>query len=273
MVKLRQRVLKGPSTMTTQLLFYKNPVPVSSERHLDTCVKSGSDYGFARNVNSVPLVAAEFAEAGAEFPIVFAGEGDNIVPTVILGAMGSNNAYIDAEGHWSAKYVPLFIRRYPFVFSHQNAEGQLVLHIDDDFHGVNREGRGERLFDSSGAQTQYTKNVLRFLEDYQMKFNRSQQYCKRLVENDLLRPMEAQFTLPNGDKRKLTGFRTVDREKLKALGTEVLATMMRTDELECTFLHLASLRHFASVAEKSGTPEAAAAPALEDMNVAEDVVN
>ena len=253
--------------MSTQLLFYKNAVPVSSEKHANTCVKSGSDFSFAKKVNSVPLVASEFAEAGAEFPIVFAGEGENIVPTAVLGAMGSENAYILEDGTWSARYVPSFIRRYPFVFSHQTAEGQLILHVDETFEGVNTDGRGERLFDSDGNQTQYLKNVLAFLQDYQLKFNRSQVYCKRLAENDLLRPMEAQFTLPGGERRSLTGFLTVDREKLKALDTDVLTTMMRTDELECTFLHLASLRHFASVAERSG-PEATSTSAEDSAEAA-----
>jgi len=246
--------------MATQLLFYDDPRPVSSDRHKETCVKTGSDYSFARRVNSVPLVAAEFAEAGAEFPIVFAGEGDSIVPTVILGASGAENAYVDEKGAWTGRYMPLFIRRYPFVFSHQTEQGQMILHVDESYPGVNRQGRGERLFDSDGGQTQYLKTVLKFLEEYQLKFNRSQQYTKRLVEHDLLRPMEAQFTLPNGEKRRLTGFLTVDRDKLKALGPETLQTMLRTDELECTFLHLASLRHFASVAERSGKPGADAAP-------------
>ena len=224
-------------------------------------MKAGANYSFARKVNSVPLVAAEFAEAGAEFPIVFAGEGENIVPTVVLGAVGAENAYIEAEGKWKARYIPSFIRRYPFVFSHQTENGQLILHIDESFDGVNKEGRGERLFDTEGNRTQYLSNVLTFLQDYQLKFNRSQLYCKRLAEHDLLRPMEAQFTLPSGERRSLTGFKTVDREKLKALDPDVLATMLRTDELECTFLHLASLRHFASVAERSGgrgAPEPAA---------------
>ena len=237
--------------MSTQLLFYDNPMPVSSDRHKQTSVKSGEDFSFARDVNSVPLVAAEFAEAGAEFPIVFAGEGDAIVPTVILGAIGSTNAYVQEDGKWSARYIPLFIHRYPFVFSHQTEQGQLILHIDESFDGVNTDDRGERLFDSDGSQTQYLKNVLRVLEDYQMKFNRTQQYCQRLIEHDLLRPMEAQFTLPNGDRRKLTGFKCVDRDKLKAMPSDLLEAMLRNDELECTFLHLASLRHFGQLAEKS----------------------
>jgi len=237
--------------MATQLLFYENAVPVSAKKHAKTCVKAGDSYAFASKVNSVPLTASEFAEAGAEYPIVFAGEGANVIPTAILGVAGEKNAFVSSEGGWGGRYIPAFIRRYPFVFSQETADNQLILHIDEGFEGVNTNGRGEHLFDSDGNQTQYLRNVLAFLQDYQARFNRSQAFCKRLSDLDLLRPMQAQFTLPGGEKRSLTGFMTVDREKLKALDSETLASMMSTDELECTFLHLASLRHFGQVADRA----------------------
>lgn len=237
--------------MAIQLLFYENAVPVSAKKHAKLCVKAGDSYAFASKVNSVPLTASEFAEAGAEYPVVFAGEGENVIPTAILGVAGEKNAFVSDEGGWGGRYIPAFIRRYPFVFSQETAENQLILHIDESFEGCNTDGRGEHLFDSDGNQTQYLKNVLAFLQDYQARFARSQAFCKRLVDLDLLRPMQAQFTMPDGDKRSLTGFMTVDREKLKALDADTLVTMMSTDELECVFLHLASLRHFGQVADRS----------------------
>ena len=62
--------------MATQLLIYERAVPVSQQRHRDWYIKTGTDYGFAGKVNSVPLVAAEVAVASATYPVVFAGEGD-----------------------------------------------------------------------------------------------------------------------------------------------------------------------------------------------------
>ena len=72
--------------MSTQLLFYSNAVPVSSTTHADLYIKTGGDYGFARSVNSVPLTAVEFRRATPEYAVVFAGEGDAIIPVAILGA-------------------------------------------------------------------------------------------------------------------------------------------------------------------------------------------
>lgn len=234
----------------TQLLFYENVMPVSATRHKKMSVKTGANYRFAEKVNSVPLTAIEFGQAAFEYPIVFTGTADRVMPCAILGATATKNLFVKEDGTWGGKYVPAFVRRYPFVFAQDQSGKQLILHIDESFEGCNERDRGERLFDADGNQTQYLKNVLAFLQDYQQRFNRTQLFCKRLVELDLLRPMEAQFNLPSGERQSLSGFQTVDREKLKAISNDDLGKMLRTDELECIFLHLASLRFFGSIAER-----------------------
>jgi hypothetical protein len=234
----------------TQQLFYRTAVPVNFNRHKDWSVKTGESYAFAAGVNSVPVTAIEFAQAAAEYPIVFAGNDKSVFPAVILGIRENENLFVDAEGKWRGKYIPGFVRRYPFVFSQDEAQRTFTLHIDETFAGCNQAGRGEKLFDSDGAQTQYLRTVLGFLQDYQARFRRTQAYCQRLVELDLLQPMQAQFTLNTGEQRSLSGFMVVDRNKLKSLPAETVADLLAKDELECTFLHLASLRHFQDMLER-----------------------
>lgn len=236
--------------MATQQLFYRTAVPVSAVRHSDWSVKTGESYAFAAEVNSVPVTAIEFAQAAAEYPIVFAGNEQSVFPAVILGVRENQNLWVGADGQWRGKYIPAFVRRYPFVFS-QDEEGKtFTLHLDETFEGCNRTGRGERLFDADGTQTQYLRTVLGFLQEYQGRFRRTQAYCQRLLELGLLQPMQAQFTLGTGEQRSLGGFMVVDRARLKALPAEVLADMVAKDELECTFLHLASLRHFQDMLDR-----------------------
>jgi len=234
--------------MAIQQLFYETAVPVSFQRHRDWYVKSGKDYSFSQKVNSVPITAIEFAHAAAEYPIVFAGNEEAVFPAVILGV--KENLYVGDNGEWQGKYVPAFVRRYPFVFSQDDQGKTLTLHIDERFEGANQSGRGERLFDSDGNQTQFLKGVLNFLQDYQARFERTKAYCRRLQDLKLLQPMQAQFNLNTGEQRSLSGFMAVDREKLKGLSADDLADMTRKDELECTFLHLASLRHFKDMLER-----------------------
>ena len=115
----------------------------------------GTDYAFARNVNSVPLTAVEFPNAAAEYAIVFAGTQDAMMPAVILGVRGNENLYLSGNGKWQAKYVPAFVRRYPFVFSTSDDGKTFMLCVDEAFPGFNREGRGQRLFGDDSKPTPY----------------------------------------------------------------------------------------------------------------------
>lgn len=257
----------------TQLLFYEKAVPVSAETHKKVSVKTGTNYKFAEKVNSVPLTAIEFGQAAVEYPIVFTGDGETVMPCAILGATATKNLFVQEDGTWGGKYVPAFIRRYPFVFAQDTSGKNLILHIDESYEGVNKKDKGERLFDADGEKTQYLQNVLAFLQDYQQRFQRTQAFCKRLVDLDLLRPMEAQFSLPTGSRQSLSGFQTIDREKFKALSDENLGKMMRTDELECVFLHLASLRHFGAIAERFSTGDGSAPATAEPVEAAEQPVD
>lgn len=237
--------------MAVQQLFYRTAVPVNFQRHHDLSVKAGSDFRFAREVNSVPITAVEFAQAAAEYPIVFAGEGEAIFPAVILGTRDGENLFVAEDGSWTGRYTPAFVRRYPFVFSIDEKKERFTLLIDEEFAGANRTGRGERLFDADGDQTQYLKGVLQFLQDYQARFTRTQTFCRKLVEYDLLQPVQAQFDLGAGERRTLAGFHILNRDKLKELAPEVLHDMCQTDELECIYAHLASLRHFRDMIDRN----------------------
>jgi hypothetical protein len=245
--------------MATQLLIYERAVPVSSQRHGKWSVEVGGNYGFSRSVNSVPLMAVEFPAAASEYPIVFAGAGENVMPAVILGVRGQENLFLTRENTWQGKYIPAFVRRYPFVFSSSEDNKTFTLCIDEAFGGFNQEGRGQRLFDDQGKPTDYVQNVLKFLQEYQVQFQRTQGYCRKLGELGLLDAMQAQVTAGKGERSSLTGFRAVSRERLKALPGDKLAELAKTDELELTYLHLQSLRNFSAFGERLASHDTAAA--------------
>ena len=67
---------KKESAHLSQLMIYEAAVPVSHTRHLNWSVEVGTDYAFCRNVNAVPLMAAEFASAACEYAIVLGGTVD-----------------------------------------------------------------------------------------------------------------------------------------------------------------------------------------------------
>lgn len=245
--------------MSTQQLIYESAVPVSSGRHAGCFVEVGNDYAFARHVNSLPLMAVEFPPASADYSIIFAGNDEAVMPAVILGLRAKENLFV-ADGHaWSAKYVPAFARRYPFVFSGSDDSDTFTLCIDEAFKGFNRDSRGAALFDAEGKPTEYVQNVLTFLQEYQAQFQRTRQFCQKLKAHNLLDPMQAQITTKSGEKLSLSGFLTVNRDRLKALPDAVLAELAKTDELELIYLHLHSMRNFGTLLERMEVAPAAAA--------------
>ncbi|MCJ2038374.1 SapC family protein [Methylobacterium sp. J-059] len=246
--------------MAKQLLIYERATALSRQRHADWSVKLNGKYNFARDVNSVPLMVAEFPFAASEYAIVFGGQGDEIIPVALLGVRDNENLQVAEDGGWTGKYVPAFLRRYPFVFSSNDAGDNFTLCIDEHFDGFNAEGRGERLFDSDGHQTQYLRSVLGFLQAYQVQFQHTKAFTKRLEEFGLLESMQAELTLRSGQKTTLTGFMTVNRERLKALSADKLALLMHADELELIYLHLQSLQNFAPTAERVGSAPTAPPP-------------
>jgi len=251
--------------MASQLLIYESAVPVSGTRHGEWSVEVGADYSFSKSVNSVPLMAVEFPHAAADYAIVFSGTADAFIPAVILGMRGNENLYLGGEGAWQAKYIPAFVRRYPFVFSSSQDGKTFTLCIDEAFPGFNQEGRGQRLFDDEKKPSSYVSNVLKFLEQYQVEFRRTQVFCNKLKELALLEPMRAQANLPSGERLALSGFQAVSRDKLKALPGDKLAELAKTDGLELLFLHLQSMRNFATMVERLGgrqQPVAAVEPPI-----------
>jgi hypothetical protein len=240
------------------MLFYEHAVPVNSAGHAG-CAVEVRDHAFCRAVNSVPLTAVEFRSAAGEYPIVFATGNEGVQPVAVLGLREHENLFVSPQGEWLGRYVPAFVRRYPFVFSQTEDGRRFVLCVDEAFPGFNREGRGEPLFTPEGLPSQYVEKVTRFLQEYRAQFLRTRRFCRRLQELGLLEPMQARVAV--GDRQlALGGFAAVDRRKLKAVPPERLAELVGSDELELVYLHLQSLRNFEALRGRLPPPAPIAHP-------------
>ena len=241
-----------------QMLIYEDIVPVTRETHAKLSIKPTNDYGFARQTNSVPLVAGEFGLAAQHYAIVFGQATDGAIPAAVLGARDNENVFVAADGSWSAAYIPAFIRRYPFVFGTDQKMETFTLMIDEKFEGLNKSGKGENLFDSDGEQTAFLKNTMSFLGEYQSQVQATRAFVKKLEDLNLLDGAEAHVPVPDEPERRLQGFLIVSREKLRALPADKLAELNASGELELIYTHLLSLNNLQRLQEKlAGQPAAA----------------
>lgn len=230
--------------MAKQLLIYETAVPVTAARHGNWSLDMTGHFEFSRNVTSLPLMAVEFPMGAQEYSIVFAaGADESVMPLVILGLRNEENLFLNAEGAWGAKYLPAFLRRYPFVFASLDEGNSFTLCIDETYPGFNQEGRGQRLFENEDKPTAFVQEVLKFLQEFQMQSRVTEAFCKKLKELNLLESMQADVTLNSGERLSLGGFQVVNRDRLKNLPEEKLAELAKSDELELIYLHLHSMRN------------------------------
>ncbi len=228
--------------MTKTLLIYDRPEPIAQARHGELSVQPIGSLPTARGLTAVPIAAPEIPSVAAEMPVVFAGR-EVPVPVAVLGLRPGENLMLDGDERWDGRYCPAFLRQYPFVLGGAKGSKDLALCIDGGYGGLNREGKGERLFDADGQRTQYVQRALDFTVALHRDFNRTRTLCAQLRDSQLLETAETSFPTPQGPAR-VHGYEAVSRDKLNALPGEELAKLAKTGALELLYTHLASLKQF-----------------------------
>ncbi len=240
--------------MSKQLLIYNDIKPISSETHRNWSIEI-PDHSFTSEINSIPLLANEISAVGREVPVIFAktqNEG-GFVPLAVIGLKKGQNLLLNEKNRLDLRFVPGFVRRYPFIFANDSKNDKFTLCIDDAYEGWDHEGaKGQRLFDENGEQTEALKQTVEFLKDYQYRAELTSVFCKKLADLELLDPMEANIKAKEGDKEgfNLTGFYVVNRDKLKALKDEDVLDLFKKDGLELIFSHIQSLQNLNALVNK-----------------------
>jgi len=98
-------------------MFYKNPQPLTKEKHAGHGVKQVSKpFAFMEDQHFLPLTAPEFGSASASFPIIFAGEERS--PLAVMGIRQGENLFVqngifeqDFYMHWKRLTAALLYGR------------------------------------------------------------------------------------------------------------------------------------------------------------------
>jgi hypothetical protein len=222
--------------------FYRKVVALNCEQHRNLRFDANeANFSFARDTTAVLMAGLEFAEAAREYPIVFVrGEDKQMRPVALLGVRNGENLFVDDKGKWDARYIPAFVRRYPFVMADGNEPGQLVVCIDEDCPALNVD-HGEQLINAEGGLEPRMKEIMQFLQNFQQEFARTELVVKQLDEQGLFVPQGARFDIVNGETLQLNDFYLIDENKFRQLADDKLPLLFRNGALELAWLHLASL--------------------------------
>lgn len=250
----------------TNSALYRDPQMLDSVLHRHKKLKAPSNFAVTKNMHAVFLAATEFPQAAPEFAIIFVNTGERlpdgkpmVSPVALLGLVANENLRLDGD-QWVGRYMPAFIRRFPFLTARVEGSDAPGVFVDAAWEGFN-DTDGERLFDDEGKATDALKRAIEFLQRFDDEHLRTRAVCQRLVELDILKEMTADATLPNGESVKVEGFLSVDEDKLNGLPDATVLELHRSGILMLLHAHLISLNNLRDLVERKAARIAARAPA------------
>ena len=234
-------------------LFYDNPVMISLERHGALQLRAPLDFSFARNTNAVPLTLAEIPLAAQWYPVAFAaGQGGR--PVAILGLREGENLFVDAQGAWrEGAYVPIYVRRYPFIL---RQEDDLVTLCIEEAGDVLIPSGGAPLF-AQGEPAELLQSAMQFCRSAQAAERATIPFVEELRALDLLDGRTAIIAMPDGSKMSLSGFLTVDEARLRSLNDDRFLELRRRGWLSAIFSQIQSTLNWGRLADRAGAFAAA----------------
>lgn len=224
---------------------YRQPVPLDRQLHAGKRLKKIPGSQAAAQMNACLVTASEFSDVAKEYVIGFvpsqAGGKDGPVEVnamALLGLRPQENLFVGSDGRWDAHYVPAFVRRYPFAYA-SDGQGRPAVIIDAACEAFN-DSEGERLIQDDGEATPFLKETMQFLDAFEQDLQRTRALCTRLAELNLLKSVQIDVTLPDGQTLAADGVQVIDEDKLKALPEAVAIELLRNGVLGLLHAHLIS---------------------------------
>jgi hypothetical protein len=236
--------------------YYKAPAAITPERHARAGLSRERSFAFAHKHNAVLLTLPEMVTAARQYPIAFSAQSPAI-PLAVLGLRDGENLFVDGQGQWRADYyVPAYVRRYPFIFVEEPGSQRLILCVDEGAEEF--EPESERPFFAEGKPSALLQDVMRFSESYQAQYEETLRFGAWLEAEGLLAERQLRAELKDGKVFTLSGFRTLDVDKFRALPDDKILEAHRRGWLPLVHFHQQSLANWATLGALVAVPAAAA---------------
>jgi len=231
------------SEISGQMFLYEKPELLTKELHSSMGFSPAErPYDFVRGVRAVPLTVLEFGSAQRDYPVIFSNM-ENPVPLAIFGLDKDENLFVDETGNWDEMcYVPMYLRCHPFAFASEEG-GRMAVVVDTAAASVSENPQYPFFVD--GEISEHTDALMRACAQFETERQRTQRFCDKVRELDLLTPLHATHT-PEGasEPQALANYVAIDAEKLTALPSEVVYELHTSGFLSAMYLHLYSLENW-----------------------------
>lgn len=231
---------------------YKNVEPINSIAHIKCGIKEINSLSYAKELIHAPITIAEFYESCKDYPIVFAKDAsESWSALALVGFKEKENLFIDAKGVWEKnRYIPAFIRRYPFIFVSQPNSEELTLAFDVTCKEDNCHNKERAFFDEEAKATPFLQGIMSFLTQFQNDAKATAEFIKQLDEWELLEARMANIVTPSGETFTLNGFFVINEEKLRHLSKKRKEEIYAKNAIPLITAHLISLSNIQRIGNR-----------------------
>jgi hypothetical protein len=240
-----------------KMFLYEKPELLNKEQHGSMgFTPAERPFDFVRNVRALPLTMSEFASAQRYFPIIFSN-AENPVPLAIFGIEDEENLFVDDDGNWDKMcYAPTYLRCHPFAFASEE-DGRMAVVVDMAAASVSDDPQYP--FFIEGEVSEHTDALMQVCADFEKERARTHEYCKKIVELDLLTALSATHT-PEGttEPQTFANYISINVKKMNDLPADVVHDLHKRGFLSAMYLQLYSLENWRNlVARKVARPQEA----------------
>jgi len=216
--------------------------------HADLRVASGFGAAYGDAVNQMPLFLPEFAPAQRDYPILFQREADGLLQAqAILGFDRDENLFLDGA-RWSARHIPAWARRGPFLIGLTGDEP--VLHVDLDHPRIADAADGQPIFLPHGGHARVLEWAMQALREIHLGREMMWVATRIFDELGLVEPVALEVSVTDSDIVRFEDYLAIEPARIDALGGDALARLNAEGLLQPAVLAAASLGNFGALAAR-----------------------
>ncbi len=219
-------------------------VPLNKVAHRSLTVDGRASAAYGDSRRFVQVVVNEFPHLLVHYPILFAKDANTgrFYCGAMLGFDEDENLFLE---QWRDRefYRPLSLQRAPF-YTHGD---ELAIDLDDPRVGA--EG-GKPLFDEFGQPTRYLQSIIWAFQDLKPGIEITKVFIARLVELNLIEPVDLEVEFDDGSLRNCVGLYTINQDVLSRLPDATVVELFRRGYLTLIHLMIASQKQLPVLARR-----------------------
>jgi hypothetical protein len=222
---------------------------LDKNKHKNTRILTERGAEFGENVHLIPVIADELEKLVLEYPVCLIKDNDTgqFGLHALLGFEVNENLFLQGN-EWQASYVPLHIKRQPFMVGVNAKHGEqptpenTIITINTANARV-QELSGEAIFDDKGNATPFMQEMNNLLSNLMNGIIRTEAFIQKLSEHNLIESIQLTVNFIGSEEKRFDGIYTINEENLQQLSADVLEELNNKGYLQACYLLRASIGH------------------------------